>query len=87
MEIMRKDTFLYYAVPAAPPSDAPHPAAPLSDAASAPHHAAPPPPFCLEDNTVFTEFWRIKGKCCIREMYSRTSGGAIYVFIEKKYSD
>lgn len=74
MEIMRKDTFLYYAVPATPPSDAPHP-------------AAPHPPFCLEDNTVFTEFWRIKGKCCIREMYSHTSGGAIYVFIEKKYSD
>lgn len=67
-------TLFYHAVPAAPPSDAPHP-------------AAPHPPFCLEDNTVFTEFWRIKGKCCIREMYSRTSGGAIYVFIEKKYSD
>lgn len=49
MEIMRKDTFLYYAVPAAPPSDAPHP-------------GAPPPPFCLEDHSVFSEFWRTEGK-------------------------
>lgn len=43
---MRKDTFLYHAVPAAP----------LSDAASAPHPAAPPPPFNFEDNSVFSEF-------------------------------
>lgn len=43
--------------------------------------------FCFEDNIVFIEFWRIKGKCCIREMYSRISGGVIYVFIEKKYLD
>lgn len=62
MEIMRKDTFLYYAVPAAPPSDAPHPAAPLSDAASASHPAAPPPPFYFEDHSVFSEFWRTEGK-------------------------
>lgn len=62
MEIMRKDTFLYHAVPAAPPSDAPHPSAPLSDAASAPHPAAPPPPFYFEDNSVFSEFWRTEGK-------------------------
>lgn len=55
-------TLFYHAVPAAPSSDAPHPAAPLSDAASAPHHAAPPPPFYFEDNSVFSEFWRTEAK-------------------------
>lgn len=55
-------TLFYHAVPAAPPSDAPHPSAPLSDAASASHPAAPPPPFYFEDHSVFSEFWRTEGK-------------------------